>query len=109
MQLMPRKVKFRKALKGKNRGVATRGADINFGDYALKAMGDSQACWWTLYSGRIFATHIYSVSIDCRAFVHRVSTSQPFNALCIVCRLCGSVGTSHSLFATHSTKRYTAL
>ena len=38
MQLMPRKVKFRKALKGKNRGIATRGADINFGDYALKAM-----------------------------------------------------------------------
>ncbi len=35
---MPRKVKFRKAQKGKNRGIATTGSKINFGEYGLKAL-----------------------------------------------------------------------
>jgi large subunit ribosomal protein L16 len=38
MLLNPRKVKFRNAQKGKNRGIATTGDKINFGDYALKAL-----------------------------------------------------------------------
>lgn len=36
--LSPRKVKHRKQFKGRMRGVANRGADISFGDYALKAV-----------------------------------------------------------------------
>ena len=36
--LLPKKVKFRKQQRGSNRGVATRGSTISFGDYALKAM-----------------------------------------------------------------------
>jgi len=36
--LYPKKVKFRKAQRGKTKGIATRGAEIAFGDYALKAM-----------------------------------------------------------------------
>ena len=38
MLLMPRKVKYRKAQKGKNRGIATRGAVLNFGEFGLKAL-----------------------------------------------------------------------
>ena len=38
MVLMPRKVKFRKSQKGKNRGVATRGERLTFGEYGLKAV-----------------------------------------------------------------------
>ncbi len=38
MLLMPRKVKFRKAQKGKNRGVATRGEKLVFGEYGLKVL-----------------------------------------------------------------------
>ena len=38
MLMMPRKVKFRKAHKGKNRGIATRGAQLVFGEYGLKAI-----------------------------------------------------------------------
>jgi len=34
---MPRKVKHRKAHKGKNRGIATTGNKIHFGEYGLKA------------------------------------------------------------------------
>ena len=36
--LYPKKVKFRKAQRGRTKGIARRGAEIAFGDYALKAM-----------------------------------------------------------------------
>ncbi|MBP9211245.1 MAG: 50S ribosomal protein L16 [Bacteroidetes bacterium] len=36
--LMPKRVKFRKAQRGRMSGVATRGASVAFGDYGLKAM-----------------------------------------------------------------------
>ena len=34
---MPRKMKYRKSQRGKMRGLAQRGSEINFGRYALKA------------------------------------------------------------------------
>ena len=36
--LMPKKVKYRKQQRGKNRGIAERGAKVSFGDYALQAV-----------------------------------------------------------------------
>lgn len=39
--LAPKRQKFRKEFRGKNRGVATRGATLNFGEYGLKALGRS--------------------------------------------------------------------
>lgn len=39
--LSPKRQKFRKEFRGKNRGVATRGATLNFGEYGLKALGRS--------------------------------------------------------------------
>ena len=36
--LMPKRVKFRKAQRGRMKGKATRGATIAFGDFGLKAM-----------------------------------------------------------------------
>ena len=36
--LYPKKVKFRKVQKGRTKGVASRGAEIAFGDFGLKAM-----------------------------------------------------------------------
>lgn len=38
MALMPKRVKYRKTQRGKMRGVATRGAKVNFGEYGLKAL-----------------------------------------------------------------------
>lgn len=38
MLLMPRKVKFRKSLKGKIRGAATTGTKLHFGEFGLKAL-----------------------------------------------------------------------
>ena len=37
--LQPKRTKFRKMMKGRNRGLAHRGSSISFGEYGLKAMG----------------------------------------------------------------------
>ena len=57
MLLMPKKVKYRKAQKGKVRGVATLGSRLHFGEYGLK----------TLENGIIRANHIEA----CRVAVAR--------------------------------------
>jgi large subunit ribosomal protein L16 len=36
--LQPKRTKFRKQQKGKNRGVAWKGSDVSFGDFALQAV-----------------------------------------------------------------------
>lgn len=36
--LMPKRVKYRRAQRGRMKGAATRGASVAFGDYGLKAM-----------------------------------------------------------------------
>ena len=51
--LMPKRTKFRKMHKGRNRGLATRGTTISFGDYGLMA---TTAGW--LSSRQIEATRI---------------------------------------------------
>ncbi len=42
--LMPKRVKYRKQMRGRMRGKATRGAEISFGDYGLQAL---EPCWMT--------------------------------------------------------------
>ena len=42
--LMPKRVKYRKAQRGRMRGKATRGASVAFGDFGLKAL---QPAWIT--------------------------------------------------------------
>lgn len=37
--LQPKKTKFRKVHKGRNRGLAQRGSSVSFGEYGLKATG----------------------------------------------------------------------
>ncbi len=37
--LQPKRTKFRKQMKGRNRGLALRGSSISFGEYGLKATG----------------------------------------------------------------------
>ena len=57
MLVMPRKVKFRKAQKGKMRGIATTGDRMHFGEYGLKA----------LENGKIRGNHMEA----CRVVVAR--------------------------------------
>ena len=37
--LQPKRTKFRKMMKGRNRGLALRGSKVSFGDFGLKATG----------------------------------------------------------------------
>ena len=37
--LQPKRTKFRKMMKGRNRGLAHRGSKVSFGEYGLKAIG----------------------------------------------------------------------
>jgi len=37
--LQPKRTKFRKQQKGRNRGIAVRGSQVSFGEYGLKALG----------------------------------------------------------------------
>lgn len=39
MMLQPARTKYRKQQKGRNTGVATRGAKVSFGEFGLKAVG----------------------------------------------------------------------
>ena len=38
MVLMPRRVKYRKSQRGKSRGIASRGSQLTFGEFGLKAL-----------------------------------------------------------------------
>ncbi|MEK6567830.1 MAG: 50S ribosomal protein L16, partial [Candidatus Omnitrophota bacterium] len=40
MPLMPKRVKFRKTQRGARDGVSTRGSELNFGEYGLKALAN---------------------------------------------------------------------
>ncbi len=40
--LSPKRTKYRKMQKGRNRGVAAAGSDVSFGDFALQAMEPSR-------------------------------------------------------------------
>lgn len=42
--LSPKRTKFRKQQKGRNRGIATRGHTLDFGTFGLKSM---EPCWMT--------------------------------------------------------------
>jgi large subunit ribosomal protein L16 len=77
--LMPKKVKNRKTMKGRTRGVATRGNDLAFGDYGLKAI---EHCWLTnreIEAARIAMTrHVKrGGKIWIRIFPDRPTTSKP--------------------------------
>ena len=37
--LQPKRTKYRKQMKGRNRGLAQRGSTVNFGQFGLKAVG----------------------------------------------------------------------
>ena len=77
--LMPNKVKHRKQMKGRTRGVATRGNELAFGDFGLKAL---EHCWLTnreIEAARIAMTrHIKrGGKIWIRVFPDKPTTSKP--------------------------------
>lgn len=59
--LSPKKVKYRKQFKGRMRGAANRGAEISFGEFALKAV----EC------GRMSSAHIEAARITINRTIKR--------------------------------------
>ncbi|MCC6217044.1 MAG: 50S ribosomal protein L16 [Polyangiaceae bacterium] len=51
--LSPKRTKFRKQQKGRNRGVAWRGSDVSFGDFALQAVAPSRLTARQIEAGRM--------------------------------------------------------
>lgn len=77
--LMPKKVKHRKQMKGRMKGAASRGTDLNFGDFGLQAV----ECGW-LSSRQIEAARRAMTryvkrggKIWIRVFPHKPLTKKP--------------------------------
>ncbi len=56
--LMPKRVKYRKAQRGRMRGKATRGANIDFGDFGLKALEPGWITQRQIESARVTLTRL---------------------------------------------------
>ena len=54
--LMPKKVKYRKQQKGKRRGKAWRGSEVQFGEYGLKALEPGWVSDRQIEAGRVAIT-----------------------------------------------------
>ena len=50
--LQPKKTKFRKQQKGRNRGLALRGSSVSFGEFGLKAVGRGRMTARQIEAGR---------------------------------------------------------
>jgi large subunit ribosomal protein L16 len=77
--LQPKKRKYRKSFRGKNRGVAARGTEVVFGDYGLKALEHGRLSDRELEAARkkiTFATKKVG-KYWFRIFPHRPVTKKP--------------------------------
>ncbi len=79
MALMPKRIKHRKQQRGKNRGMATRGNTIAFGDFALQSTGSSWVTARQLEAGRVAATHFLHREgrVHIRVFPDKPVSSKP--------------------------------
>ena len=77
--LQPKKVKHRKVMKGRNRGMAHRGNKLSFGDYGLQALGAGFITARQIEAARIAMTrHVKrGGKIWIRVFPHRPVTKKP--------------------------------
>jgi large subunit ribosomal protein L16 len=54
--LQPKRTKYRKQQKGKNRGIAWKGSDISFGSFALKSLENARITSRQIESARVAMT-----------------------------------------------------
>ena len=79
MALMPKRMKYRKPMRGKVRGKATRGNTVAFGEFGLQSL---QRGWITarqIEAGRVAATRALQGEgkVYIRIFPHKPVTSTP--------------------------------
>lgn len=79
MPLMPKRVKFRKSQRGKNRSNASRGNTVAFGDYGLQALGHAWITARQIEAGRIACSHFLRREgrVFIRVFPHKPVSAKP--------------------------------
>ena len=77
--LSPKRTKFRKMQKGSNAGIARRGSDVSFGDFALQALENGRVTARQIEAGRMAITRCVKRSgkLWIRVFPHRPVTKKP--------------------------------
>ena len=76
---IPKKVKYRRQMRGRMSGVSVRGADISFGDYGLKALEPAWITGRQIEAGRIAMTRFVKRGgkIWIRVFPDKPITKKP--------------------------------
>lgn len=76
---MPKRVKYRKAQKGRIRGNATRGNTVAFGEYGLQSLEPGRVTARHIEAGRMAATHFLHREgrVYIRIFPHKPVSSKP--------------------------------
>lgn len=79
MSLMPKRVKYRKMQRGSMGGIATRGSELSFGDYGLKAIDRGYLSAIQIEAARVALTrHVKrSGKLWLRAFPDKPYTKRP--------------------------------
>ena len=79
MPRMPKRVKYRKSMRGKIRGEAQRGNTVAFGDYGLQAMEPHWITARQLEAGRIAVSHFLrrEGKLYMRVFPHKPISGKP--------------------------------
>jgi large subunit ribosomal protein L16 len=77
--LQPKRTKFRKQHKGRNRGLAERGSSVSFGEFGLKSMGRGRLTARQIEAGRRALTrHVRrGAKIWIRVFPDKPITKKP--------------------------------
>ena len=76
---MPKRVKYRKAQKGRIRGNATRGNTVAFGEFGLQSLEPGRVTARHIEAGRMAATHFLHREgrVYIRIFPHKPVSSKP--------------------------------
>jgi large subunit ribosomal protein L16 len=79
MALMPKRVKYRKQMRGKMKGNAARGNFVAFGEYGLQALEPHWITGRQIEAGRIAATHYLrrEGKVHIRIFPNHSYTKKP--------------------------------
>jgi large subunit ribosomal protein L16 len=79
MAMMPKRVKFRKSQRGKNRGNATRGNTVAFGEFGLQSLEHGWVSAKQIEAGRVAVSHFLRREgrLFIRVFPHKPVSAKP--------------------------------
>jgi large subunit ribosomal protein L16 len=79
MAMMPKRVKHRKQMRGKIRGLAHRGNSVQFGDYGIQSLEEGWIPASTIEAGRVAASRFLGGEgrLYKRVFPHKPCTALP--------------------------------